>query len=158
LGKVADQLCICRGCQVDLVDHPTANYQMNTGNRFGGDPGLGSWVSYGQGTENQDLPSFVVLPEESYPQGGAANLSNGFLPAAHQGTPLRPKGSPILDLYPPAGTSQKVQRATLDLLAEMNRDHLRHHPVADELRARLDSYELAFRMQAQVPGLLDLGK
>jgi hypothetical protein len=158
LGRVADDLCIYRGCQVDSVDHPTANFQMNTGNRFGGEPGIGSWVSYGLGTENQNLPSFITLPEESYPQGGAANWTNGFLPAAHQGTPLRPKGSPILDLYPPAGTTPDMQRASLDLLASMNHDHLAAHPAADELRARLDSYELAFRMQAQVPGLLDLGQ
>ena len=131
---------------------------MNTGNRFGGEPGIGSWVSYGLGTENQNLPSFITLPEESYPQGGAANWSNGFLPAAHQGTPLRPKGSPILDLYPPAGTTPDMQRASLDLLADLDRDHLAAHPAADDLRARLDSYELAFRMQAQVPGLLDLGQ
>ena len=158
LGRVADDLCIYRGCQVDSVDHPTANFQMNTGNRFGGEPGIGSWVSYGLGTENQNLPSFITLPEESYPQGGAANWSNGFLPAAHQGTPLRPKGSPILDLYPPAGTTPDMQRASLDLLADLDREHLVTHPAADELRARLDSYELAFRMQAQVPGLLDLGQ
>ena len=158
LARVADDLCIYRGCQVDSVDHPTANFQMNTGNRFGGDPGIGSWVSYGLGTVNQDLPSFITLPEESYPQGGAANWSNGFLPAAHQGTPLRPKGSPILDLFPPADTTKEMQRASLDLLGEMNREHLAGHPAADELQARLDNYELAFRMQAQVPGLLDLSQ
>ncbi|MEO6742621.1 MAG: DUF1501 domain-containing protein [Chthoniobacteraceae bacterium] len=158
LARVADDLCIYRGCQVDSVDHPTANFQMNTGNRFSGDAGLGSWVSYGLGTVNENLPSFVVLPEESFPQGGTTNWSNGFLPAAHQGTPLRPKGSPILDLYPPAGTTVAMQRANLDLLAEMNREQLANHPAADELRARLDSYELAFRMQAQVPDLLDLSK
>src|SRR4051812_9700328 len=80
LAGVADNLCFFRGCQVDSVNHPTALYQMNTGNRFGGDPALGSWVTYGLGTENQDLPGFVVLPEVSHPQGGAANWSNGFLP------------------------------------------------------------------------------
>ena len=158
LEKVADELCIYRGCQVDSVDHPTANFQMNTGNRFSGDPGIGSWVSHGLGTENRDLPSFVVLPEESYPQGGAPIWSNGFLPPAHQGTPLRPVGSPILDLYPPKGVTAEMQRDSLDLLAEMSREHLAGHPVAEELEARLDSYELAFRMQAQVPGLLDISK
>ena len=156
LEKVADELCIYRGCQVDSVDHPTANFQMNTGNRFSGDPGIGSWVSYGLGTENQDLPSFVVLPEESYPQGGAPIWSNGFLPPAFQGTPLRPVGSPILDLYPPQAVTSEMQRHKLDYLAELNREHLQDHSLADELQARLDSYELAFRMQAQVPGLLDI--
>ena len=158
LETVADELCIYRGCQVDSVDHPTANFQMNTGNRFPGDPGVGSWVSYGLGSENTDLPSFIVLPEESYPQGGAPIWSNGFLPPANQGTPLRPKGSPILDLNPPSGITPKMQRDSLDLLAEMNREHLVDHPLKDELRARLDSYELAFRMQAQVPDLLDLSR
>jgi len=158
LEKVADELCFYRGCQVDSVDHPTANFQMNTGNRFPGDAGIGSWVSYGLGTENEDLPSFVVLPEQSYPQGGAPIWSNGFLPPSHQGTPLRPTGSPILDLYPPKNVTPKMQRESLDLLAEINHQHLQNHPLAGELQARLDSYELAFRMQAQVPGLLDLSQ
>src|SRR4051812_43168559 len=103
LAEVADDICFFRGCQVDSVNHPTALYQMNTGNRFGGDPAIGAWATYGLGSENRDLPGFVVLPEVSYPQGGAANWSNGFLPAHFQGTPLRAKGAPILDLNPPAG-------------------------------------------------------
>ena len=101
LSRVADELCVYRGCQVDSVDHPTACYQMNTGKRFGGDPAVGAWTTYGLGTLNQNLPAFVVLPEGAFPQGGAANWSNGFLPAYYQGTPLRPSGSPILDLNPP---------------------------------------------------------
>src|SRR5581483_5972469 len=105
LAGVADELCVYRGCQAESVDHPTACYHMNTGNRFGGDPAVGAWVTYGLGTENQDLPAFVVLPEVAYPQGGAANWSNGFLPAHYQGTPLRPAGSPILDLNPPTGVT-----------------------------------------------------
>ena len=108
LPGVADELCVYRGCQVDSVDHPTACYQMNTGNRFGGDPALGAWTTYGLGTLNQNLPAFVVLPEGAFPQGGAANWSNGFLPAYYQGTPLRPTGSPILDLNPPAGVTREV--------------------------------------------------
>ena len=90
LAKVADELCFFRGCQVDSVNHPTAMYQMNCGNRFGGDPGIGAWVTYGLGSVNQDLPGFLVLPEVSYPQGGAANWSNGYLPAFYQGTPVAP--------------------------------------------------------------------
>lgn len=156
LARVADDLCFFRGCQVDSVNHPTAMFQMNTGNRFGGDPALGSWVTYGLGSLNQDLPGFIVLPEVSFPQGGAPNWGNGFLPASFQGTPLRPKGSPILDLTPPAGITREHQRANLDLLAELNRDHAARHPEHGELAARMDSYELAFRMQMQVPGILDL--
>src|SRR3954451_8518294 len=128
LAKVADELCFYRGCQVDSVNHPTAMYQMNTGNRFGGDPAVGSWVTYGLGSENANLPGFVVLPEVSYPQGGAANWGNGFLPAYYQGTPLRPKGSPILDLQPSEGVTAENQRENLDLLAAMNRRHLDEHP------------------------------
>ncbi|MEQ1853596.1 MAG: DUF1501 domain-containing protein [Chthoniobacteraceae bacterium] len=158
LAGVADDICFYRGCQVDSVNHPTAMYQMNCGNRFGGDPGLGAWVNYGLGSMNQDLPGFIVLPEVSYPQGGAANWGNGYLPAHFQGTPLRPKGSPILDLAPPAGVTQEHQRANLDLLAKLNSAHAAQHPGHDELAARMDNYELAFRMQMQVPDVLDLSK
>lgn len=156
LPKVVDELCFFRGCQVDSVNHPTAMYQMNCGNRFGGDPGIGAWVTYGLGSVNQDLPGFLVLPEVSYPQGGAANWSNGYLPAFYQGTPLRPTGSPILDLQPPAGVTPERQRRNLDLLASMNQRHAEAHPEHQELSARLESYELAFRMQTEVPDAIDL--
>ena len=156
LAKVADELCFYRGCQVDSVNHPTAMYQMNCGNRFGGDPAIGAWVTYGLGSENQDLPGFLVLPEISYPQGGAANWSNGYLPAFYQGTPLRPKGSPILDLQPPAGVTRERQRKNLDMLTRMNKRHAEQHPQHDELTARLTSYELAFRMQTEVPDAIDI--
>ncbi|HIG28936.1 MAG TPA: DUF1501 domain-containing protein [Verrucomicrobiales bacterium] len=156
LQKVTDEICFYRGCQVDSVNHPTAQYQMNTGNRFGGDPALGSWVTYGLGSINRNLPGFIVLPESSFPQGGAANWGNGFLPAHFQGTTLRPKGSPILDLEPPKGITPKHQRLNLDLLSKLNNNHQDKHPNHDELAARMESYELAFRMQMEVPGLLDL--
>ncbi|MCE3018342.1 MAG: DUF1501 domain-containing protein [Pirellula sp.] len=156
LARVADDLCFFRGCQVDSVNHPTAMYQMNCGNRFGGDPGIGAWVCYGLGAVNQDLPGFIVLPEVSYPQGGAANWSNGYLPAHYQGTPLRPKGSPILDLAPPEGVSRDRQRKNLDLIAKLNQSHVAEHREHEELRTRMDNYELAFRMQMQVPETLDL--
>jgi hypothetical protein len=158
LALVADEICFWRGCNVDSVNHPTAMYQMNCGNRFGGDPGIGAWVNYGLGSVNQDLPGFIVLPEISYPQGGAANWSNGYLPASFQGTPLRAKGSPILDLTPPAGITREHQRANLDLLAKLNTAHAAQHPGHDELAARMDNYELAFRMQMQVPETLDLSR
>lgn len=154
----ADDICFYRGCQVDSVNHPTAMYQMNCGNRFGGDPAVGAWVTYGLGSVNQDLPGFIVLPEISYPQGGSPNWSNGYLPASYQGTPLRAKGSPILDLQPPKGITPEHQRANLDLLAQLNAGHLAQHPWHDELAARMENYELAFRMQMQVPGVLDLSR
>lgn len=156
LAQIADELCFFRGCQVDSVNHPTAMYQMNCGNRFGGDPGLGAWVTYGLGSLNRDLPGFIVLPEVSYPQGGAANWSNGYLPAQFQGTPLRATGSPILDLAPPAGVTTAHQRKNLDLLGELNRRHADEHPWNADLTARMENYELAFRMQMQVPEVLDL--
>ncbi|KAA5545266.1 DUF1501 domain-containing protein [Roseiconus nitratireducens] len=156
LAGVADDLCFYRGCQVDSVNHPTAMYQMNCGNRFGGDPAVGAWVTYGLGSINQNLPGFVVLPAVSYPQGGSANWSNGYLPAHFQGTPLRPTGSPILDLDPPRGVTRERQRRNLDLIAKLNRRHAAEHPTHEELSARMANYELAYRMQMQVPDVLDL--
>ncbi|MEM9940819.1 MAG: DUF1501 domain-containing protein [Planctomycetota bacterium] len=156
LKEVIDEICFYRGAQVESVNHPTACYQLNTGNQFGGDPAVGSWVTYGLGSENQNLPGFVVLPRTSYPQGGAGNWSNGFLPAKFQGTPLRPQGSPILDLNPPAGFTRNSQRKDLDLLAELNRQHLDRRPDRDDLAARMQSYELAYSMQAEVPGVIDI--
>ncbi len=154
-GRV-DDICFFRGAQVDSVNHPTACYQLNTGNQFGGDPAVGAWVTYGMGTSNENLPGFVVLPRTSYPQGGGGNWSNGYLPASFQGTPLRPEGSPILNLNPPDGVSSERQRKNLDLLGQLNGQHLAARPGRSDLEARLSSYELAYRMQTEVPGVLDL--
>jgi hypothetical protein len=100
----------------------------------------------------------VVLPELNFPQGGAANWANGFLPAHHQGTTFRAAGSPVLDLAPPPGVTEDQQRANLDLLAQLNDRHRREHPEHADLAARVAAYELAFRMQAEVPGLIDLAR
>ncbi len=156
LQDCVDDICFYRGAQAESVNHPTACYHINTGNRFGGDPAVGAWMTYGLGAINQNLPSFVVLPRTSYPQGGAANWSNGFLPAQFQGTPLRPTGSPILDLLPPENVTRAEQRKSLDLLEKLNRQHLQSRPDRSELEARISSYELAFRMQTEVPDILDL--
>ena len=156
LAQVADEICFYRGCTVDSVNHPTAMYQMNCGNRFGGDPAIGAWVNYGLGSVNDNLPGFVVLPEVSYPQGGAANWSNGFLPASLQGTPLRASGSPILDLNPPQGVSRQRQQMNLQLINDLNTQHAAEHPQHADLLARMQNYELAFRMQIEVPEVLDL--
>ncbi len=158
LATVADELCVYRGCKGESINHPTACYHMNTGNRFGGDPAIGSWTTYGLGSENQNLPAFLILPEVASPQGGAANWSNGFLPAHFQGTPLRSTGSPILDLNPPKGVTRDTQRKNLDLLATLNAADRKRHPNHDALAARMESYELAFRMQARVPKLIDLNR
>jgi len=156
LPQVADELCIYRGCQAESVNHPTALYHINTGNRFGGDPAVGAWTTYGLGSLNQDLPGFIVMPGKVLPQGGAGNWSSGYLPANYQGTPLRSIGSPILDLEPPAGVTGEMQRANLDLLADLNQRHAERHPQHDALAARMQNYELAFRMQAKVPGVLSV--
>ena len=158
LAGVADDLCFYRGCQVESVNHPTANYHVNTGSRFGGAPAMGSWVTHGLGTENDDLPGFIVLPELSFPQGGPANWSNGFLPTRLQGTALRPKGSPLLDIHPPAGVTRAQQRRNLDLLTQLNERHAERHPQHEGLAARMRNYELAFRMQMQVPDIINLDK
>jgi len=158
LAGVADDLCVYRGLQAESIDHPTACFHMNTGNRFGGDPAVGSWVTYGLGAVNQNLPAFVVLPEVNFPQGGAANWSNGFLPAYYQGTALRSGGSPILDLHPPPGVTREAQRKNLDLLGSLNEADRRRHPLHDDPTARTAAYELAFRMQMEVPRVLDLSR
>ncbi len=158
LAGCVDDLCLYRGAVAENTNHPTALYHLNTGNPLGGDPALGAWAGYGLGTENQNLPAFVVLPDTAYPQGGAGNWSNGFLPAHYQGVPLRASGSPILDMTPPPGVTPDRQRANLDLLAEWNREHQARHPEHAELAARIESYELAFRMQAEMPAAANLDR
>lgn len=156
LAKVADEICFYRGGQAKSVNHPTAMYQLNTGNQFGGEPAFGAWTSYGLGSVNDNLPAFVVLPELAFPQGGSANWSNGFLPAQFQGTTFRPEGTPILNIDPPPGVSRYHQRTSLDLLNKFNQAHQAQHPTHQELTARMASYELAFRMQMEVPGIINI--
>jgi len=157
-AECADDVCFYRGLRAESVNHPTALYHLNTGNQFGGDPAVGSWVTYGLGSENKNLPSFVVLPDTAFPQGGAANWSNGFLPAEFQGTPLRAAGAPVLDMAPPAGVTAERQRAVMDLMGALNKRHQQQHPEHAELAARIASYELAFRMQAEMPKVLEIEK
>lgn len=155
-ARVVDDVCFYRGLQAESVNHPTALYHLNCGNQFGGDPAVGAWVSYGLGTENENLPAFVVLPDKAYPQGGTANWSNGYLPAHFQGTALRSEGAPLLDMNPQPGVAEAEQRRNLDLLGQLNRIHRQRHPEHAELEARIASYELAFRMQAGMPQVVDL--
>jgi len=155
---VADELCVYRGCQASSLNHPEALLQMNTGSRLGGDPGVGSWVNYGLGSENRNLPGYVVMTELALPQAGPANWTNGFLPPHFQGTRLRSTGSPILDLDPPQYKSRAHQRKALDQLAILNAGHAKQHPEHAELQARMASYELAYRMQMSVPGIVDIDK
>ncbi len=158
LAGCVDDICFYRGATGESSNHPTALYLLNSGNKFGGDPAMGAWVTYGLGTTNENLPAYVVLPDIAYPQGGPGNWSNGFLPPFYQGTPLRPSGSPILDMDPPLGVAKETQRADLDLIADLNRIERQAHPEQRDLAARIESYELAFRMQAEMPGAIDLTK
>ncbi len=155
---VADELCVYRGCQASSLNHPEALLHMNTGSRLGSDPGIGSWLNYGLGSENRNLPGYVVMTELALPQAGPANWTNGFLPAQFQGTRLRSTGSPILDLNPPRYKSRAHQRRALDQLAILNARHAKQHPEHAELQSRMASYELAYRMQMAVPGIVDIDK
>jgi hypothetical protein len=124
-----------------------------------GNPSLGGWVTYGLGTENQNLPAFVVLPDfRAIPFGGSQQWGSGFLPAGYQGTILRWKGEAIRDLEPPAGLSIAEQERQKTLLRSYNRKYLEKHFTNPDLQARIDAYELAYRMQAAIPGVLDLSK
>jgi hypothetical protein len=156
--EVADELCNYRGCQAESLNHPEALFHMNTGSRLGGDPAVGSWINYGLGSVNQNLPGYVVMTELALPQGGSRNWSNGFLPAHYQGTRLRPEGSPILDLESQSFKSREHQRRALDELAALNQKHAADHPQHDALTARMENYELAYRMQMEVPGVIDIDK
>ncbi|MDB4577154.1 DUF1501 domain-containing protein, partial [bacterium] len=153
---VANELCNYRGCQAESLNHPEALFHMNTGSRLGADPALGAWATYGLGSENQNLPGYVVMTEMALPQGGSKNWSNGFLPAFYQGTALRPTGSPLLDLESQPFKSRDHQRAALDALAKLNDEHARKNPQHADLAARMESYELAYRMQMEVPEVVDL--
>ncbi|MCA9056481.1 MAG: DUF1501 domain-containing protein, partial [Planctomycetaceae bacterium] len=157
MAECADELCVLRSCHGDSVNHPQSVYQMNTGSILMGRPSLGSWVAYGLGTENRDLPAFVVLPDPGGGvKGGPPAWGNGFLPASFQGTTVRPGGSPILHLDRPEGVTAGRQRRLLDFINTRNQEHRAARAFDDELSARIDAYELAFRMQAAAPSLVDL--
>jgi hypothetical protein len=152
LSKHVDDLCFIHSMQADSNNHAPASYQLHTGDVRPGKASLGSWVTYGLGTENQDLPGYVTLFDAG-PLGGAANYTNGFLPAAFQPTRLRDKGTPVLDLLPPPEFADG-QRDTLDLIRELNLRHRQARPGVTALDARIATYELAYRMQSAA---LDVG-
>jgi hypothetical protein len=157
LAGCVDDLCLLRGVHGDSVTHPESVYLMNTGSILMGRPSLGSWLSYGLGSGNHDLPAFVVLPDPGgWVKGGAPAWGSGFLPAVHQGTLARAGRSPFLHLVPPPGASGAGERRTIDLIQALNRRHLLERQEDPELAARIGSYELAFRMQASAPELADL--
>jgi Protein of unknown function (DUF1501) len=157
IAELADELTIIRSMVAETSNHTPATFQENTGFRLNGFPTVGAWLSYGLGSESDDLPSFVVIPDaRGYPAGGTINWSNGFLPARHQGVTLRSKGAPIDDLRPAVPITEDRETATRDFLAELNRRHLAERSDEDVLAARIRSYELAARMQLAVPEVADL--
>jgi hypothetical protein len=158
-GGVIDDICVLRGCHGDSVTHPESVYLMNTGSILMGRPSLGAWASYGLGTENRNMPAFVVMPDPGgWPKGGSPAWGNGFLPAAYQGTVVHGGKSPVEHLANPPGVTDAQQRRTLDFVAEANREHLAARGADSELSARIAAYELAFRMQAHAPEVIDLAK
>ena len=157
LATCVDDLCVLRGCCGDSVTHPESVYLMNTGSILMGRPSLGAWATYGLGTENQNMPAFVVMPDPAgWVKGGAPAWGNGFLPAAYQGTIVRGGEAPILNLQTPKGTSADQQRRTLEFITRLNREHLSDREYDSELAARIAAYELAFRMQAHAPEVVDI--
>ncbi len=155
----ADELAVIRSVQGKSNDHVQAHYELASGVIRMGYPSVGSWVTYGLGTENQNLPAFVVIYDaRGGPFGGPANWSAGFMPAAYQGTVLRSAGDPIMDLNPPASMGKEEQQARLNLLAKLNEMDLRKNPGNSELSARISAYELAYRMQGTAPDAVDVDR
>jgi hypothetical protein len=156
LGEQVDELTLIHSMVADTSNHTPATFQENSGFRLNGFPAMGAWLSYGLGTESDDLPAFVVIPDaRELPCGGSINWSNGFLPARHQGVMIRPRGTPIDDLFPARAIAAGAESAARELVASMNQAHLERHPGDDALAARIKGYELAARMQTSVPIVTD---
>jgi hypothetical protein len=158
IASVADDLAVIHGVSTENFNHGPAKLFTNTGSVRPGRPSIGSWISYGIGSESKDLPGFVVL--QSGPRGprsGAQLWSAGFLPSSHQGVPFRSTGDPIVDLSNPPGVDATEQRQTLDAIADLNRMQL---AIAGdpEINTRIDAYEMAYRMQSSGPSLIDLSQ
>lgn len=159
IADCADELTVIRSMVSETNNHTPATYMANSGFKTQGFPALGAWLSYGLGSEADDLPTFVALPDaRGLPSSGANNWSSAFLPARHQGVVFRTSGSPILDLAPARPVADRTIRARNVLLAAMNEKHLAEHGGSDALAARMRSYELAARMQLAVPEVTDLGR
>jgi hypothetical protein len=157
IAQVADELTVIHSMVAETSNHTPATFQENTGFRLNGFPTMGAWLSYGMGSETDNLPAFVVIPDaRGLPAGGTINWTNGFLPARHQGVTMRSQGTPIDDLFPSRELSPDADRATRDLVASLNQQHQSHRPGDDALAARMRSYELAARMQLAVTEVADL--
>jgi hypothetical protein len=159
LATCADDIAVIRSCWTNGINHSGGVCQMNTGTPIAGRPCLGAWVSYGLGTENQNLPAFVVLLDDhGIPVNGPRNWGTGFMPAAYQGTRLHNGPEPIKHLNPPEGVSDAQQRGKLEFLNQLNRAHALTRSEQSELDARIRSYELAFRMQAHAPEAVEFSQ
>lgn len=154
-AKIVDDICLIRSLQTDAVNHAPAQIFMNTGSQQFGRPSFGSWTLYGLGSESEDLPGFVVLTSAKGTSGGASNYGCGFLPTLYGGTPFRSAGDPVLYLSNPPGIDQQAQRESLDLLRQLNDQTLQSFGDP-EIASRIQSYEMAFRLQASAPELMDL--
>ena len=156
-ASCADDICLVRTMHTDAFNHDPGELLLMTGTTILGRPALGSWVSYGLGSESQDSPGFVVLSSGTVPSAGSNNWSSGFLPSAYQGTRFRSSGDPILYLSNPPGINREIQRVHLDALRLLNEKQ--YNDTGDpEITSRIASYELAFRMQIAAPELLDFSK
>ncbi len=155
LAEVVDDVAIVRSMVTDAFNHAPAQLFLNTGSQQFGRPSVGAWLTYGLGSESQNLPAFVVLSSGGGTSAGTANWGCGFLPTVHQGVPFRRTGDPILSLANPRGITRPMQRESLDTLARLNRERLA--ATGDpEIATRIASFEMAFRMQASAPELMDL--
>jgi hypothetical protein len=153
-----DDIALIKSCWAESPAHGPAMYQINTGMIRMGFPSAGAWVTYGLGSENQNLPGYVVFQNRLGSKGGPQNWGAGFLPAAYQGTSFRASGTPLLNLERPDGLSTEAQRRMLDLSARLNQEHLASHPGEEDLLGRIQSYELAFRMQTEALEAVELSK
>jgi len=159
LARRADELCLVRSMYSDNNNHPQALRCINTGKVFPGRPTLGAWVSYALGTENQNLPAYVVLRDpDGYNSGGTMAWDNGWLPALYRGTEFQSKGSAVLNLHPARDVPGQARRNDLELLARLNEEHRARYPQETELEARIRNYELAARMQLAAGHVLDLAQ
>ena len=158
LSKQVDDMAIVRSMHTDAFNQAPAQIFMNTGSVQFGRPSFGAWTTYGLGSESQELPAYVVFSSGAKgTSGGASNWGCGFLPSVHQGVLFRSQGDPILHLSNPKGVDRKIQRDTLDTLDRLNRQHL--ELVGDpEIATRINSFEMAYRMQTSAPELMDLSK
>ncbi len=155
IGSIADDICLIRTMQTDAVNHAPAQILMNTGNQNFGRPSFGAWTLYGLGSEGEDLPGYVVLTSAKGTSGGASNYGAGFLPNMFGGVPFRSTGDPLLYLSNPAGYDHETQRASLDTLQTLNEAAFATQGDPD-ITARIQSYEMAHRLQSSAPELIDL--